>query len=60
MNKSFREGFLSGCTKALQYGIVFVLGVWFGYYYLHPYEQCSSMYDNPEDVSECVWIKENK
>ena len=24
---------------------------------LNPYEQCKRMYDTPEDVSECVWIK---
>lgn len=27
--------------------------------YLHPYEMCERKYDNPEDVSECVWIMEN-
>jgi len=26
---------------------------------LNPYEQCKRMYDTPEDISECVWIKEN-
>ena len=26
---------------------------------LNPYEQCKHMYDTPEDISECVWIKEN-
>ena len=25
----------------------------------HPYEVCKIMYDTPEDISECVWIKEN-
>ena len=38
--------------------IVFLLG-WRAGEYLHPYEQCKRMYDTPEDVSECVWIKEN-
>jgi len=23
------------------------------------YEQCKRMYVTPEDISECVWIKEN-
>ena len=26
---------------------------------LNPYEQCKRMYDTPEDISECLWIKEN-
>ena len=26
---------------------------------LNPYEQCKRMYDTPEDISECIWIKEN-
>jgi hypothetical protein len=38
--------------------IVFLLGWRFGEY-LHPYEECKRMYNTPEDVSECVWIKEN-
>jgi hypothetical protein len=25
----------------------------------HPYEQCNRMYNTPEDIMECVWIKEN-
>ena len=28
-------------------------------YHSHPYEVCERMYDTPEDISECVWIKEN-
>lgn len=28
-------------------------------YHVHPYERCKIMYDTPEDISECVWIKEN-
>lgn len=26
---------------------------------LNPYEQCKRMYETPEDISECVWIREN-
>ena len=26
---------------------------------LNPYEVCKRMYSTPEDISECVWIKEN-
>lgn len=26
---------------------------------LHPYESCKDMYSTLEDISECVWIKEN-
>ena len=25
----------------------------------HPYEECKRMYNTPEDIMECVWIKEN-
>ena len=39
--------------------IVFLLG-WRAGEYLHPYEVCKRMYNTPEDVSECVWIKENQ
>lgn len=28
--------------------------------YLHPYEQCSRMYEEPNNIVECVWIKENE
>ena len=26
---------------------------------LNPYEQCKRMYTTPEDIGECLWIKEN-
>ena len=26
---------------------------------LNPYEECKRMYETFEDISECVWIKEN-
>jgi hypothetical protein len=38
--------------------IVFLLGWRIGEY-LHPYEQCARMYNSPEYIGECVWIKEN-
>jgi len=28
-------------------------------WHFHPYEQCARMYNSPEYISECVWIKEN-
>ena len=65
MSKAFWEGFRTGFTRTIKYGIpialialVFVLGLALGTY-SHPYEVCKRMYDTPEDVSECVWIKEN-
>ena len=62
MSKAFREGFREGFVQASKYGIplaaVFVLGLTLGSY-SHPYEQCKRMYETPEDISECVWIKEN-
>lgn len=26
---------------------------------LNPYEQCKRIYNTPEDIMECTWIKEN-
>lgn len=26
--------------------------------YDHPYEQCKRIYTTPEDIDECVWIKQ--
>ena len=44
--------------KYFYLAIAFIAG-WAVAMYFHPYEQCKRMYDTPEDVSECVWIKEN-
>jgi len=49
MSKAF---WLGGILTGL--GVGLVLGS-----YSHPYEQCKRMYNTPEDISECVWIKEN-
>ena len=62
MSKAFWEGFRTGFTTTSKYGIpialVFVLGLALGSY-SHPYEVCKQMYETPEDISECVWLKEN-
>jgi len=62
MSKAFWEGFREGFVRASKYGIpvavAFVLGLALGSY-SHPYEVCKRMYETPEDISECVWIKEN-
>lgn len=58
MSKAFWEGFWTGWFNALKYSLVFLLGAGVAYYF-HPYEQCERMYDDPMDVSECVWLKEN-
>ena len=42
----------------IKVGVILTFGLVFGYY-SHPYEQCKRMYDTPEDIGECVWIKEN-
>lgn len=26
----------------------------------HTYDRCTEMYQTPEDISECVWLLENK
>ena len=49
MSKTF---WLGGILTGL--GVGLALGS-----YSHPYEVCKRMYSTPEDVSECVWIKEN-
>ena len=49
-------------TTVYKIGVGFIIGTWFGAWagwFTHPYEQCKRMYTSPEDVSECVWIKEN-
>ena len=38
--------------------LAFIAG-WAWAMYSHPYEVCKRMYETPEDISECVWIKEN-
>ena len=62
MSKAFREGFRLGFTRASMYGIpiavAFVVGLYLGSA-SHPYEVCKKQYETPEDISECVWIKEN-
>jgi hypothetical protein len=62
MSKAFWEGFRTGFTRTSKYGIplaaVFVLGLYLGSV-SHPYEVCKKQYDTPEDIAECVWIKEN-
>lgn len=58
MNKAFRDGFREGYMRWFWVGIAFSLGIALGSY-SHPYEQCKRMYATPEDISECMWIKEN-
>lgn len=62
MSKAFWEGFCVGFVRSSKYGVpiafAFVLGLYMGNA-SHPYEQCKNKYDTPEDIIECVWIKEN-
>ena len=62
MSKAFWEGFKDGFLQASKYGIpiaiALIVGLTLGSW-SHPYEQCKRMYTTPEDISECVWIKEN-
>ena len=60
MIKAFWEGFRTGFTTAIKYGVpialaFFVLGLALGSY-SHPYEVCKRMYNTPEDVSECTLL----
>lgn len=43
---------------AVAHVFMLVAGLWIGYE-SHPYESCRAMYTTPEDISECVWIKEH-
>jgi hypothetical protein len=52
--RDFKQGFKQFFWIGIALGIGTSLGSW-----SHPYEQCKRMYDTPEDISECVWIKEN-
>jgi len=45
-------------TLTITFLVGFATGVILSYL-THPYEQCKRMYNTPEDISECVWIKEN-
>ena len=62
MSKAFWEGFWQGFGKASVIGwaaaIAFVIGLVLGSY-SHPYEVCKRLHTTQEDVSECVWIREN-
>ena len=58
MGKAFWQGFRVGFLKYSWVGIALALGVRLGNYF-HPYESCKRMYETPEDISECVLIKEN-
>jgi hypothetical protein len=58
MSKAFWEGFKEGYMKFFWIGIAFAIGIALGSY-SHPYEQCKRMHDTLEDITECVWIKEN-
>jgi hypothetical protein len=63
MRKAFWEGFRTGFITASKYSIpiaaVFVLGLYLGSA-SHPFEVCKKQYETQEDISECVWIMENR
>lgn len=58
MGKAFWEGFKEGYMNFFWIGIAFAVGIAVGSY-AHPYEVCKRMHNTPEDIGECVWIKEN-
>lgn len=44
-------------------GLLIGLGLGLNLYpmfYTHPYDQCRTMYETLEDISECMWILENE
>lgn len=58
MSKAFWQGFREGYLKYFWVGIALVVG-WAVGTYFHPYDECKRMYNTPEDIIECVWIKQN-
>jgi hypothetical protein len=60
-SKAFWKGFGDGFSKASGYGIAVAVGMVLMYLiYEHPYDRCTVMYADIEDISECVWLLENK
>lgn len=62
MSKEFWQGFRDGYIKGSIVGLPLAFGLIVGWafaMYFHTYEECKRMYDTPEDIMECVWIKEN-
>jgi len=51
----FRQVFLNIFVRPAPIAFVIMLMI----YYYHPYEQCKRMYEDPDDIMECVWILEN-
>ena len=58
MIKTFWHHFKQGFKQSFWIGMALGIGISLGSC-SHPYEQCKRMYDTPEDIAECVWIKEN-
>ena len=58
MIKTFWHHFKQGFKGTFWIGLALGIGISIGSL-IHPYEQCKRMYDTPEDIAECVWIKEN-
>ena len=63
MRKAFWQGFRAGFAKTSKYGIPFLFGALvvdvLHDLNEHPYDECSTEYQTPDDIVECVWIKEN-
>jgi len=61
--KAFWKGFKDGFVYTCIYAIPFIIGALVmdiaHDLKTHPYDECKEMYETPEDISECVWIKEN-
>lgn len=55
----FREGYIIGlkCGLAFFAGGMFVL--FLEYNDPHPYDQCAIKYQDPTDISECIWLLVN-
>ena len=58
MSKELPEWPFNVFVMAISAVMLLISGLALGSY-SHPYEVCKRMYETPEDVSECVWIKEN-
>lgn len=56
--QGFREGYMQASYKMLPIVLALIIGWAFGQV-AHHAVSCKRMYSSPEDIVECVWIKEN-
>lgn len=61
MSKAFWQGFRDGLQlsyKMLPIILALIVGWVFGQFF-HPQDSYKRMYSTPENIVECVWVKDN-